>query len=205
MMLHVDRSVLNSPVVKTIVAFVVLALFATYLVWPAGLPPPVEANRQRHPEGYSMIAPPDWDSKVELNSQGAQARDRLYLRPKALTNWQPALTITRRKDRIDPAALKQNDNFSDGRFQGQPALTYWGREKLHYWVYRILCQRQGQWFDITLSVHKPEDIPKSTWWPYLQSFQYDPSKATATSKPVFSTTLPADLFTPHAPTTTPAP
>src|SRR5690348_1140346 len=123
MMLHVDRSVLNSPVVKTVVVFVVLGLFAIYLVWPSGLPAPVEANRQRHPEGYSMIAPPDWDSKAELNSQGREARDRLYLRPKAISNWQPALTITRRKDKIDSAAMKQNDGFSDAQFQGQPCLT----------------------------------------------------------------------------------
>jgi hypothetical protein len=204
MMLDVDRSFLNSPVVKVVVVFLVLGLLATYLVWPAGLPPPVEANRQRHPEGYSMIAPPDWDSKVELNSQGPVARDRLYLRPKTLANWQPALTITRRKDKIDPAALKQNDGFTDGQFQGQPCLTFWGREKLHYWVYRILCQRQGQWFEVTLSVHKPDDIPKSTWWPYLESFEYDASKATATTKPVFSTTLPADLFGTQQPATQPA-
>jgi hypothetical protein len=174
-------------VTKVIVAFLALGALGTYLFWPSKWPPPRESDRVWHPAGYSMIPPPGFEPQIEINSR--EAKDRLSFRPKVTGKWEPRVMITRRKDAPDITSLKADGGFHDGTFQNQPCIYSAGPEK-KFWTFKVIVQRQGQWFDVVAAVPDYEDIPHSQWWAYMQSFQYDPSKA---EKPVIPTTLPTTL------------
>jgi hypothetical protein len=198
----VDRSFLNSPFAKTLLVLLFVAAIATWVLWPRRLPAPVESNRVYHPiDGYSIIAPPDWKMSYETAEHDMMNGEQGWMKiePIQQGHYSPSIEIRVRPPNTDPAELKSKEKFTDGTFQGKPALAKQFRQH-RYWAYAIVFKDREKWFDICITTGDYYDFPNSMWWPYIESFKYEPEKAkkptTATSLPILKlpTTLPEDLI-----------
>jgi hypothetical protein len=176
---------MRSPFAKVLVILLIIAGFVAWAMRPKHMPKPDKANRVWHPEdGYSIISPPGWRRSFET-AEGTLNKNNLgWLRvdPTEPQYHPPSLVVTRLPKPPDPAALER-DQFRDGEFQSLPAKVFEGPLKKDY-AHRIIFKDHEQWFEINLTIGAPTDIEHSDWWPYIQSFRYDPSRATTgTTKP----------------------
>lgn len=194
-----NRSMLESPVAKGLIILIFLGAFAVWITWPRHLPPPDEANRVWHPDGYSIIRPAGWEGGAEPYMADPAMLGRISMRPQNPGLRHPSLSIINWRNQPDLKELKSKEQFVESTFLGKPALMFEGRWR-GSWAERIIWQDQGRWFDLDLNIPIQEDIQHSAWWPYVTSFRYDPAKAKHAS------TAPTTVeFTPIFPTTQTAP
>jgi hypothetical protein len=195
----VNASLLNSPLAKLLILAVFLGAIVLWLIWPHSIPPPDERNRIRHPEdGYSIIAPAGWTPSSETEEDTLNKANRGWLRadPPQTGYFPPSLVVTVLSDAPDVDKLKSKEHFEDGTFHDIPALIANAPEK-KYWAYRVIFKDRDRWFEINLSTPDMNDITKSGWKPYVDSFRYEPEKqrkpvARASTAPLtFTTTSPA--------------
>jgi hypothetical protein len=182
-----------------LVVVLFIGAIVLWLLWPRTMPPPDESHRAFHPEdGYSIIAPPRWAVSSETKEATLNKNNRGWLRldPPQTGYFPPSLMVTVLAEPPDADALKSKDHFEDGTFHGIPALISSGPQK-KYWAYRVIFKDRDRWFEINLSTPDINDINKTGWKPYIESFRYEPEKQRApvapTSAPVFTftTTMPA--------------
>ncbi len=189
-----NRTFLNSPLGKILGLIVFAGLIATWALWPHTLPPPDPNNRFTHFEdGYSMIAPAGYVPSFETAESTLVKGNKGWMRfdPATPGYYPPSIVVTVRSQTPDPDEMKAKEHFVDGTFHGLPALiTSFPQHKT--WVYAIVFKDRDKWFDICLTTPDYYDVPKSMWWPYLDSFKYEPEKA---KKIAVSTTGPAMTFT----------
>jgi hypothetical protein len=173
--------VINSPIGKIIGGLVFVSLLVAWVMWPRRMPAPREEDRVWHPDGYSMIAPPDWKMSIETEEKTLVRTNRGWLKvePRNPGYYPPALTITVLRDPPETEKLKSTQHFTAGTFHGLPALIA-SAPHGKYWAYQCIFQDRDRWFQITLSMPDYEDVPNSSWWPYVDSFRYEPEKATRT-------------------------
>jgi hypothetical protein len=199
----VNRSVINSPIGKIIGGVLFVALLVAWVMWPRRMPAPRDADRVWHPDGYSVIAPPDWKMSIETEEKTLVRTNRGWLKvePRNPGYYPPTMTITALRDPPETARLKETQHFTEGTFQGKPALIA-SAPHGKYWAYQTIFQDRDRWFQITLSMPDYADVPNSSWWPYLDSFRYQPEKAKKENQaPATQTTF---TFTTSSPATTPA-
>ena len=140
---------------------------------------------------------------IETEEKTLTASNRGWLKVEPINPgyYPPSLTITVLRDPPDAESLKSKKSFADGSFHGLPALIAFGKQG-KYWAYQAIFKDRDRWFEITLSMPDYDDVPKSSWWPYIDSFIYDPQKA---KKPTPATKPQLDLtFTTTFPSTAPA-
>ena len=114
----------KSPAGKALILLLFLCGLAGYIFWPRHLGAPDEKNRVMHPEGYSIIAPLQWEARMDVKSGDAYAKDRMHLRPIREGLWQPEILIVRLAKPPDAAKLKETGHFQEANFQGAEALIF---------------------------------------------------------------------------------
>lgn len=157
------------PLLKIGSAAAVLAAVTLYLWWSMRIPAPREQDRVTHRDGaFSIIKPHDWELAFDYAPVDRRYVDTMEARVHSTRPREIRIFIGRLRDK--PELEKIRDKLLDTQFQGQPAWVYEGRTRLeHYW--RALFERNGQWYELVLWTPLPEDVPRSGWWPYLQSFR----------------------------------
>jgi hypothetical protein len=194
----VNRLLFNSPAAKIVGILLFVGAILTWALWPRGLPTPDEHNRVTHPEdAYSIIAPPAYQMTSETESR-TLSHDRGWLKIEPIQRgyYPPSIMITVLKDPPDVANLKAKQQFVDTTFHGLPALVAEHHSKRD-WSYVTIFQDHDRWFQINLTTADYYDVPHSSWWPYINSFKYEPDKVQkitgATTLPTFKmpTSLPA--------------
>src|SRR4051812_414200 len=128
---------MNSPTAKILAVVLFLAALAAWIAWPRHMPPPDEANRQWHPDGYSFIRPAGWEGGPEANMADARMAGRITMRPATRSLRMAGVSIINWKEKPDLEKLKRDDHYVDGTFQGNPALLCEGMLK-QYWTQRIV-------------------------------------------------------------------
>jgi hypothetical protein len=190
-----NRSIFDSPIAKVAIVLIFLVAFAVWLMWPQHIPPPDEANRVWHPDGYSVIRPAGWQGGAEPHMEDATMLGRINMRPQNPGLRSPSFSIINWRKQPDLKELKAKEHFTDSTFLGHPALMFEGQWRGN-WAERIIWQDQDRWFDLNLNIPIEEDLQHSAWWPYVESFRYDPKMAkqaataptTINFAPVFPTT-----------------
>jgi hypothetical protein len=195
----VNHSLHNTPLGKLLGIAIFLGVIALYIFWPHHMPPPNEKNRLWHPEdGYSIILPAGWEPSHELEETTRSSTNRGWIRgDDRVTRFHPpSLLVTCVKD-PDKMNVSPEIHFSPGTFHGLPAKIA-NQQLRKDWIYRIVFKDRDRWFDLWLTIPHYEDVPNSSWWPYVDSYRYEPERAkklAATSAPVsnlkFTTELPA--------------
>ena len=195
-----ERSFIHSPIGKIIGLLIFLALLLTWVLWPRRLPAPVESNRVYHPEdGYSIIAPPEYTMTFET-AEHTLTDDRGWLKVAPLQPgyFPPSIMVKVRSKAPDVDDLVTKRHFVKGTFHDLPAWMGLTR-KPHYYDYNIIFEDRDKWFDIGVETPDYFDVPNSYWWPYIESFKYEPERARQSSAPTtrpinFSTTLPSNVI-----------
>ena len=136
---------------------------------------PRERNRVRHRAGYSVIHPEGWSPDMRHGSgDGAPGipptRDLIYLSPDHYLGPEPSLYVKRLVGAVDPTVLKK-EGWTDGTFQGQPALLYWQQLK-HSFVRAAFFERNGQWFEVEQTLPDAAKLDNDEWWAFLETFKY---------------------------------
>jgi hypothetical protein len=187
MITFVNRDKLNHPIAKTLVILLFLGAIAAWIFWPRGFPPPQEKDRVINiAGGYSIIVPPGFEARTGADPASPVHKDYTHLRPIKPQLWEPGLNIVRYRRPPDEQNLREKQRFHDSTFQGQPALEFDGAVK-KYWVHSFVFHRNGEVFQIDLSLPDYFNYTKNTWRPYAESFRYPDPNWTP------PTTLPADL------------
>lgn len=193
---------MNKAVVgKIFVIVIFIGGIALWLFYPRRLPPPQEANRIMHPDGYSFIRPPGWVTNYITAEATINSLNRGWLRaePPNRGHDPTALVV----NVLSKPPIPPPPGFHPGTFQGHPA-EFFSDKFQGSWAFRIQFQDHGWWFEIDLSSPYKIDQSNSEWWPYINSFRFEPEKASkhATTK----TTMPVFVFpTTSFATTQPSP
>lgn len=156
------------------VAVMVAIVYGFTVIFSPSLGRPSEANRVRHPEGYSIIVPEAFTGRPILPRPGGRASG-IEIQPKAQAG--PTLSVAVQRHLDEPGTkLKWND-FP---FQNQPAQAWEGPVGQQYEA-RIRFKRDDAWFLISVKMLAPQGVLRGQWMSFLNTFRYDPPATEAGS------------------------
>jgi hypothetical protein len=136
---------------------------------------PSEKNRVRHPQAYSVCRPEGWSADMDYVPDteqlgNAQRLDGILLSPDEFTGRRPKLFVNRFASAPD-AEYMRTKGWTDGTFQGQPALVL--EKKLIKALTRgAMFERAGQWFEVLEGLPVPAAGEEDQWWAFLETFKY---------------------------------
>lgn len=177
-----QRTFLNGPVIKVLALTAALLGFALTLYFMAGLPSPREADRLTTFDRTLSIIPPKasgWSSSVLYGPPNVNFISQIEILHSGMVGVPESLKASRYRNPVEQETLTKAD-FVPATFQDQPAWIRARKEKRNY-VWRVVFQRHGQWYDITLTLQREENVPQSGWWPFINSFQANPAPASTTA------------------------
>ena len=136
------------------------------------LEPPDEANRVGHPQGFSIIYPPNWEVRV----QDAPPKPSLNGSPRSLIpSRNHAMLLVVKHGRDVPFDLS---GFHPVEFQGEPAHEEEAVRQVQYekppaFVYGLIFQRGGCWYEVRY--YNPDQLPSlpEIIRQYLSTFRTD--------------------------------
>jgi hypothetical protein len=164
------------PVVRILVVTgFVLGLGA--IVWlNSGLPSPRERDRVVAPQqGFSIIKPPGWDSRVLYGSPTDWHEATIEITPVKSVGLMTRFCAA--KFREPPDVQKLRETFRPFRFQNRDALIFASWVKREY-LFRLIFQRDGGWYEISLRPPSELDVLNSDWWKYIETFRIVENPAT---------------------------
>ena len=166
--------IFTQPVIKLLVLAAVIAGFIIYIRIGARLPPPREDNRVTNRlGGYSIIMPDGWESKIIYGSTSPLYKDTLEIRPKVSKGgFEPRIFIGRYRAQPDFDQIRQRQQSVPGvTIKNYEAQVFTGETKREFY-WRAFIHHGGEWYELTLwlPLEQREDIPRSRWWAYLESF-----------------------------------
>lgn len=168
---------MTGPVVKVLVIVGAILGFALMLYFIAGLPSPREADRLTTFDGSLSMIPPTgrgWTSGVKYGPSNDNLISQIEIIHSDMIGIPDSLRASRFRNAVEQADLEKT-GFVPGTFQNEPAWIFSKQVKRSY-IWRMIFQRHGQWYDITLALQRQEDVPSSGWWPFINSFQAKPGK-----------------------------
>jgi hypothetical protein len=173
------RLLLTRPVLKVLVVFAAIAAFCVIVYLMSGLPAPRERDRIAHVAGtFSIIKPRDWDGRVVYGPIDKTYVETIDITPAKSIGRTQKLFVGRLRHPPDVAELKSKHRFVESQFQQRPALLFSGAVKEGY-VWRTIFQRGDDWYEIGLRLQVEEDVPRSDWWAYVNSFRAEEKPATS--------------------------
>ena len=174
------------------VAFVMVGL-GLFVVTRPPVPWPVESRRVVHPEGFSIVEPPDWEHFLTFDD-GKQS-DAVRIVPKKAVGNIGTIQITKVNVPVTPEGIAKK-HYQRIAFQGQTAYTLTTESQFTRDHTRtFLFQRNGVWYDLLVRRPQVEPIETGVWMAYAESFRVEPAHASPTTVP--ATTSPTtNLATP---------
>lgn len=164
---------------RLVIALIVFAIAAAVLVllMRPRLGDVDEANRGRHPSGFSMVAPLGWKMEpVKFRTEDGRLLDTLRFAPERKIGRQPWLVVQRLPGKPDGDPFP---GFIDTTFQGRPARLFDGTYKRMTHLH-LIFERDGNWYRIELSTPDPEPdgLVAAGWMKFFETFRVEtPGKA----------------------------
>ncbi len=153
------------------VALIVALTAAFRFVTREHLGAPDESRRVRHPDGFSIIGPQEWVGSILQTGKVRQPMLRFV--PEVNMGIQPSLLAIRSDKPFElPGGKDVRENARPTQFQGQPATYYSGNEQ-NAWMFVLDFQRGSDHFRISLKLPVPDDVHKSVWWTYFETFRME--------------------------------
>jgi len=159
---------------KLVIALIIFAVSAALVVFfmRPRLGDVDEANRGRHPSGFSMVAPLGWQMEpVKFRTEDGRVLDTLRFAPERKIGKQPWLVVQRLPGKPDGDPFP---GFVDTTFQGKPARLFDGvhRKMTHL---HLIFERDGDWFGIELSTPDPEPdgLVSAGWMKFFETFRVE--------------------------------
>jgi hypothetical protein len=168
----------RSVVSAILISGVVLA--AIVLVMRPKLDAPHEYARVRHPAGFSIVSPLNWQADYRPQRLvDERLTDAIKLTPERAFGTETTLMVTRigQQGLADPFP-----GFVDATLQGEPARIFDGRRDGLY-TFVAIFRRDGLWYSIALTTpDKPETtLSAGPWMKFFETFRVDEPPATRPS------------------------
>jgi hypothetical protein len=145
---------------------------------------PREADRVRHPVGYSIVKPRGWIEKIQTKPSES-ARDALNLEPDKWLGLAPTMYVKRLLWPPDQKKLLET-GYVTGDFQGRQALLS-QQKKPKRIIRTAILQVGGDWYELGVNLPGLEGARVDDCWAYPLTFQPAPPSSSATQ----ATTQPA--------------
>ena len=135
---------------------------------------PDEANRVKHPDGFSIIAPPEWEHSFGFsNDDKGGGGASIFLLPHKAEGRNGEFSVVKLGQAPTEGELR-NNRFDSQQFDGQ---TVWvsrttrrdGKE--HIVIYDI--PREPNWYRITIRRPTSEVIEGKPWDDYVRSLRVE--------------------------------
>ncbi|HEX8342110.1 MAG TPA: hypothetical protein VF624_14485 [Tepidisphaeraceae bacterium] len=158
-----------------IVALLVIAT-VLYVTLGSVVGRPREADRLRHPAGFSAIGPPGWTQVVSYSGADPKARDSLFFSPPKSEGRPMAISFARRPA-VDEAKFLG---------EGYVAETLAGRRTLHRQITTrdrrdvFLVAIDATWFEVVIVRHLG-DRDDARWRQYVATLRVDSAPASLQS------------------------
>ncbi len=162
-----------------VVIFVLLIMMIAGVVsalLDPGLGKPDNAHRTRHMIGFSICYPRGWGGTPIGDGIEGDA-NYIRLAPERKSGRETAINVSYTGMRTATVA-----NVQEGTFQSQPAFFSSVRAK-YDWQWRMQFQRDGKWYQVTLISPIEIDVPKSPYWPFIESFRIEKPITPAATEP----------------------
>jgi hypothetical protein len=157
------------------VATIALLVVCPVVVWliettaPGTSLPPSESNRVHHPSGFSIVAPHEWRTVIEVGKGSLD--DLIHFGPPGRGRYNPVVNLHSSIGSLDPA--KMATGYVAGSFQHQPAYIRSGIAG-KFWTYFIVFQRGERKYELSLLLpEKPEVFPPPDYQAYFETFRVD--------------------------------
>jgi len=140
---------------------------------PIPLHPPDERNRVHHPLGFSLVAPPNWDSRIILKS------GPLLLTPKTPGRYarrSRALIVVTRLGNDQPAdleRLEQTSFLSRSAYEGMQIVRPWTFDDGAWSEYTLYVTHGGDWYEIRYSIAEERTQLPGEVRRYLNTLRWD--------------------------------
>jgi hypothetical protein len=133
--------------------------------------PPAEPNRVVHPAGFSIVKP-GRTRAIVLAATSVNDDEITILPDGGRSRYTSGLYVRRLRQPPDLSRL-EHEGFRQGAFQGHDSLVYKGPSG-EYFAYRVMTNRGGQWYEVSLLIpgadRSPASIPSPEWQRYLETF-----------------------------------
>ena len=150
------------------VAVTVAIVYAFTMLFSPSLGRPVEANRVRHPEGYSLVVPETFLGRPILARPGGVI-SAIEIEPRASSGPTVSVTVTRSAEEPEPEG-----KWGEFTFQGQAAWAWEGPVGKQHEA-RIKFERNGSWFLMRVRMLAPQGVLRGQWMGFLNTFRFEPS------------------------------
>lgn len=167
---EMKRVVLTGPVVKVFTAFASIAGIGLFVYLMSGMPAPRESDRVTSADGeISIIKPRDWNASTVYPPAGALYGVVITSEPVKAVGAGPRLMAARFRN---PPVLEElkKAGLQPGQFRGRDAMIMAQQVKRDFF-WRAVFEEGGNWYEVVLRLDAPENVPGSSWWPYITSFR----------------------------------
>jgi hypothetical protein len=185
------KTVIFTRPVLRLLAVAGFMLAGAGVVWLfSGMPAPREIDRITPADkSFSIIKPREWDARVIYGSDGSRYVATIEITPVKSVGLMQRFSASRFRE--PPDAEKLREGFTPYQFQGRAAWLSSKQIKKDY-MFHLIFDRDGQWYEISLRLPTQTDVPGSDWWKYVNTFQAAPGSGTlpvqATTNPVIGVT-----------------
>lgn len=163
-----------------LVALVIVG-FGLFIATRPPVPWPAEARRVVHPAGFSIVGPPDWDHFLSFATDGKP--DAVRFLPKKTVSGMGSILVTKVAVPVTPDELARK-KYGTLTFQNQPAYTNTDENRFTRDHSRsFLFQRDGVWYDLSITRPQVEPIETGVWLAYAESFRVEPVRVQPTTRP----------------------
>jgi hypothetical protein len=151
---------------------------------PAGDPiprrPPDEANRLRHPAGFSMVVPPNWGSHVDGSLLIAPLTPGRYARrSKALI----AVSCLGRDEPPDLESMQRTLFLGREAYEEMRVVRRWTFDDGAWSEYRLYLRRGGDWYEVKYGITEERTTLPDAVRLYLDTLRWDGGRSGRSSGP----------------------
>jgi hypothetical protein len=167
---------LTRPVVRILIVCGFLLALAGVVWLMSGMPTPREQDRVVAGEaGFSVIKPPEWDSRVMYGAANANVSATIEITPVKSVGLMQRFCTSQFRVPPDEKAISQQ--FTPRKFQDREAWLFSGWVKRDY-MFRLVFERGGRWYEMSLRLPAETDVPNSDWWKYINTFRVHETPST---------------------------
>jgi len=174
----------HSWVLRLSIPLLVIGALVGWVYWSMGVGGPREADRVRHPAGYSIVKPGNWEAKIQTKPSETM-RDGITLQPEKWISLEPSIWARRLLWPPDVEKDLLAKGYLEREFQGRKAWV--SQQAPRKRVMRIAVFQDGEsWYQVGVNLPGLEGTKIDDWWKYALTFQPAAQSAAPTSKPATS-------------------
>src|SRR5262245_56221665 len=144
------------PMIRILIVCGFLLALAGVVWLMSGMPTPREQDRVvARDAGFSVIKPPEWDSRVMYGAASANVTATIEITPVKSVGLMQRFSTS--QFRVPPEEKVLTEQYTPTRFQERQAWMFSGWVKRDY-MFRLVFEREGRWYEMSLRLAAETDV-----------------------------------------------